>query len=316
MAERMGFAASLDRVASLTPTLRRFVLRAQTAPFPPVSPGSYAALEFGNEGRTYKNAYSIVDRSEDGRELTVIVRRAPQSRGGSVFLHEHGQPGLPVWVGSVANLFPIVKTARRHLLLSAGIGITPFLSYLKKLRSIGADYTLHHFCRPEERAAFEALLDGQDRARVFVHDQLPDEAGLATRLRDESIATHVYFCGPEGFMKWVEDTTHRLGFAVGKVHSEHFFVPEGGRPFEVILARSGRRVAVGSEETLLEALEQAGVDAPCMCRGGACGACAVTVLDGQPDHRDHVLTEAERASGNIILTCVSRAKTDMLTLDL
>lgn len=316
MAERMGFPAFIERVEGLTSTLRRFVLRTEKQTFPPVSPGSYAALEFGDGEKVYKNAYSIVERSKDGRELTVIVRLAPQSRGGSRFLHEKGRPELPVWVGSVANLFPIVKTARRHLLLSAGIGITPFLSYLRKLRSIGADYTLHHFCRAEERPAFEALLADQDQARVSVHTALPFEAGLADWLQDEAIATHVYFCGPEGFMKWVEETTHRCGFAPEKVHSEHFFVPEGGRPFEVILARSGRKIAVKADETLLEALEQADVDAPCMCRGGACGACAVTVLDGQPDHRDHVLTEAERASGNVILTCVSRAKTDTLTLDL
>ena len=300
----------------LTPTLRRFVLRAQGWRFPVLSAGSHVLLGFGGPERVFKNAYSIVSRKDDGSEIVIIVRRAPQSRGGSVFLHEQGREGLPVTILGTANLFPIMRRARRHVLLSAGIGITPFLAYLETLRAGGMDYVLHHFCRPEEREAFESLLHGQDSARVHIHDQLPEAAGLREQLANQPITTHVYYCGPEGFMDWVAGAVRAVGFVPGKIHSEHFFVPEGGQPFDVVLARSGRTVNVGADETLLEALEAADLNPPCMCRGGACGACAVTVLDGQPDHRDHVLTEAERTAATTILTCVSRAKTQTLTLDL
>lgn len=316
MVERSGYPAVIATVDVLTPTLRKFVLVAQGGRFPAVSAGSHVVLGFGDAARRYKNAYSVVSATPDGRELSVIVRRAPQSRGGSVFLHDKAQDGTPITVLSSANLFPVVKKARRHLLLSAGVGITPFLAHARALETAGADYTLHHFCRPEEKPAFEALLASLLPARIFIHDRPPEDVGMKQRMAEENIATHLYFCGPEGFMNWVEQTAAQLGFAAAKVHSEHFFVPEGGQPFTVVLAGSGQTIEVAGDETLLEALENAGVDAPCMCRGGACGACALEVLDGVPEHRDHVLTEQEKAEGRTILTCVSRARTDTLTLNL
>lgn len=316
MVERSGYPAVIAEVEVLTPTLRKFVIAAQGTRFPAVSAGSHVVLGFGDASRRYKNAYSVVSATPDGRELSVIVRRAPQSRGGSAFLHDQAQDGTPVTVLSSANLFPVVKTARRHLMLSAGVGITPFLAHARALEAEGADYTLHHFCRPEEKPAFEALLATLPPGRIFIHDRPPEDAGMRERMAAEGIATHLYFCGPEGFMGWVKQAADALGFVAAKVHSEHFFVPEGGRPFTAVLARSGERIEVAGDETLLEALERSGVDAPCMCRGGACGACALEVLDGVPEHRDHVLSEQEKAEGRTILTCVSRARTDTLTLNL
>ena len=116
-------------------------------------------------------------------------------------------------------------------------------------------------------------------------------------------------------MQAVAETACRLGWPENAVHQESFASAAGGRPFTVYLARSGRTIHVNDAQTLLEALEGAGIEAPCLCRGGACGLCLLPVIDGEPDHRDHVLSAQEQSEGRIIATCVSRAKSDHLTLD-
>ncbi|GBQ58988.1 PDR/VanB family oxidoreductase [Komagataeibacter swingsii] len=312
-----GYAATISSVDVVAPALRRFVVSRTKGAFPAISPGSHGVFAFGNGQRTWKNAYSIVNRSEDGRALEIIVRRAEPTRGGSDFLYRHGGPGLNVSVLGISNLFPIVRTGRRHIMISAGIGITPFLSYMTEMRKDGMDYALHHYTRPEEADAFRAMLSPCDPSRVRVHEGRQEAvASLRMLLAREPVASHLYVCGPGGFMEWVRQTAATVGYAATKIHSERFISPAGGRVFEVMLARSGKTITVGADETLLEALENAGIDAPCLCRGGACGMCRVGVINGRPDHRDHVLTGAERDSGDVMLTCVSRSLSPTLTLDL
>ncbi|NVN09680.1 PDR/VanB family oxidoreductase [Nguyenibacter vanlangensis] len=308
-------AARIAVIDVLAPALRRFVLTASDRPFPPVSAGSHAVLAFGDETRRWKNPYSIVNAAEDGSSLTVIIRREESARGGSAFLHDRAMVGMRVDVASIGNLFPIVRTARRHLMVSGGIGITPFLAYIEALERIGADYVLLHVCRPDERAAFANLLPDGLKGDVRIH------AGrraldLPALLAAQPVGTRLYACGPDGFMDHVATCARQVGFPDMKIHLERFSAAAGGAAFTVTLARDGRRIAVGADQTLLEALEAAGVDVPSLCRGGACGMCRVRVLDGRPDHRDHVLTKAERMAGTEILTCVSRTMGATLTLDL
>ncbi|GCE82566.1 PDR/VanB family oxidoreductase [Komagataeibacter diospyri] len=312
-----GYAATISSVDMVAPALRRFVLSCTKGTFPAISPGSHGIFAFGNEHRIWKNAYSIVNRSEDGKTLEIIVRRAEPSRGGSDFLYRHGKPGLNVSVISISNLFPIFRTGRRHLMISAGIGITPFLSYMTEMQKSGMDYALHHYTRPEETSAFKAILSPYDQSRIRVNEGRQNAvSSLSMLLEREPITSHLYVCGPDSFMEWVRQTAAEAGYVTAKVHSERFVSPAGGRVFEVRLARSGKTITVGTDETLLEALENAGIAAPCLCRGGACGMCRVAVIDGRPDHRDHVLTADERDGGNVILTCVSRSLSPTLTLDL
>jgi len=117
-------------------------------------------------------------------------------------------------------------------------------------------------------------------------------------------------------MNAVTRTARQLGWPENSIHQESFGAAAGGEPFIVRLSQSQKTIQVGGTQSLLEALESAGVDAPCLCRGGACGVCLVPVIDGEPDHRDHVLSDAEKAEGRLIATCVSRAKSGSLVLDL
>lgn len=107
----------------------------------------------------------------------------------------------------------------------------------------------------------------------------------------------------------------QLGFPETAIHRESFGATRGGEPFAVRLAQSQKTIHVGETQSLLEALEGAGVEVPCLCRGGACGVCLLPVIDGEPEHRDHVLSDAEKAEGRLIATCVWRAKSSSLVLD-
>lgn len=293
---------------ALSSTLRHFVLEhARGGTLPPAPPGAHVLLTLHTPARIRRNAYSLV---ATGAHYEIIVRQVTASRGGSEFLHTAAAPGHETTMGLPQNLFPVAPLARRHLLLAGGIGVTPFLSYLQAL---GNACELHQFCRPEDSEAFTALLaPWRKRAHLHTHRAALD---LPALLAGQDLGTHLYVCGPEPFMAHVAETAHRLGWPAAKVHRESFGHVSGGDPFSVTLARSGRGVAVDGESTLLEALEAAGIDAPCLCRGGVCGQCRVAVLAGLPDHRDMVLSAEERAAGDCILTCVSRARTP-LVLDL
>lgn len=308
-----------SRIASveiLSAGLKRFVIeRVDAGRYPAASPGAHVVLTLNGPGRRWKNAYSLISLPELNRRLEIIVRRVPGSRGGSAHMHELLQPGDAVDVTGPANLFPIHRPARRHLLISAGVGLTPFLSYLPVLRRDGLDVMLHQLCRPDDAAAFERLLEPYAGPQVQLH-RARISLDLPQVLSEEGLATHLYVCGPESFMQAVTEAARDAGWPPAKMHLEKFGAAAGGAPFLAVLARSNRQIEVGPEQTLLEAIEAAGIDAPCLCRGGACGQCRLGVLEGVPDHRDHVLDEEERRRGDAIMSCVSRARGDRLVLDL
>jgi ferredoxin-NADP reductase len=237
------------------------------------------------------------------------VRRTAHSRGGSAILHESVREGDVLAMDTPQNLFPIPRLARAHVLLAAGIGVTPFLAYLPALSRAGIPVALHLFCRPDEAAAFRALVG--DRATLHT-----TRTPFADLLGRHPVGAHVSVCGPTGFMDDATRAAIGCGFPPAKIHRESFGGAAPGRPFVAILARHGVRIAVDAETSLLEALEAGGIDAPSLCRGGVCGQCRLAVLAGTPEHRDHVLSQEERARGDCIMSCVSRAASAELVLDL
>lgn len=209
--------------------------------------------------------------------------------------------------------FPIASRARKHLLIGGGIGLTPLLSFLPVLRERRALLEMHQVMTPAEASVAEALLGAYAAGDIKVH------AGRGALMLDEimerqPLGTHVYCCGPQSLMSAVEAAAAAAGWPASGVTRENFSAT-GGKSFIVRLARSGQEVFVGEQETMLEALERVGAPTSSLCRGGACGECRVALLEGTPDHRDHFLTTAERASATSIMPCVSRAKSPTLTID-
>ncbi|HEY1736089.1 MAG TPA: PDR/VanB family oxidoreductase [Methylovirgula sp.] len=302
---------------TIAPSLKSFVLEsADEGELPATGPGAHLRLTLKNGSHAWRNAYSIAATSPDRREYRIIVRRVAHSRGGSAFLHESVWAGQLIEADFPGNLFPMVQIARKHLLVSGGIGITPFLSYLGHLKALGTPFELHHFCRAEEVAIFERLLDDNDSSRIFIHPEAT-QFDLVETLRTQPLGTHLYVCGPAELMDLVIATARAHGWPASKYHSESFGgVHAGGAPFVAILQRAGVEVRVGEDQTLLEAIEAAGLEPSCLCRGGVCGECRTEVIEGTPEHRDHYLDADERATNRAMMICVSRAMGDRIVLDL
>lgn len=305
-------------VVELAPSLKRFSFEpAHGGIFPTPPAGGHVMLTLRDGARVMKNAYSLVSPPAERARYDIIVRLVAQSRGGSAFLHRKVTPGTVLEMASPISLFSLASSAKKHLLIGGGIGITPLLSFLPELKARGARFELHQVATGEEAAVFERLLapyaTGGD---IRVHCGGRSTFDVAALLSRQPLGTHVYVCGPHSLMDAVTGTAFALGWPKGKIHKESFGGDTGGLPFRAVLRKSGLEVEVGENQTLLEAIEAAGVEAPCLCRGGACGQCATPVIEGEVDHRDDFLSAEEKAAGKLVMTCVSRARGPRLVLDL
>jgi ferredoxin-NADP reductase len=216
------------------------------------------------------------------------------------------------------SAFAPVASARHHLLVAGGIGITPMLAHARDAVRWRRDFTLLYGYRPgagahlaELRALCGARLEEHPDVEVFL-------ARIDAALGAAPLGTHLYVCGPPPLMDAVVERAAALGWPDERVHTERFSAAalDPGSPFEARLARSGRRVPVPSGVSLLEALEAEGVPVPNLCRQGVCGECRVPVLAGRPVHRDLFLSEEEKAAADSVMCCVSRATGPHLELDL
>ena len=264
--------------------------------------------------------YSIAsDPAECGRyRLGVLLD--PKSRGGSVAVHAGFHVGQVLEIGRPRNHFPLRLDAGHTLLFAGGIGITPILAMAHALHAAGRSFELHYCGRSAARLAFLEEL-GRFGPRVQVHvDDGPEsqhlhiDTVLATPMADR----HLYVCGPNGFMDFVTHAAQRLGWRENTVHLERFGaeVNTDGAPFTVIAARSNITFEVQPGERIVEGLIAHGIPVRMSCQSGVCGTCITTVIDGMPDHRDHVQTASQKAANRTITVCCSRSKTRRLVLDI
>lgn len=252
----------------------------------------------------------------------VAVKREPASRGGSASMHERVREGDLLPISAPRNTFPIRPEARRHLLLAGGIGMTPLLAMAQALAAQGADFEFCCFARSREHLAFaEALRAPALAAHVRLHfddAEAPEKINLKFLLTHPAQGTHLYVCGPGGFMQAVRSAAAH--WPEEAIHTEYFAPPSSGAgqgsdsPFELVLARRGITVAVAADQTAVAALHDVGIDIPTSCEQGLCGTCVVGCLEGEAEHRDFCLTSAERRQK--IALCCSRAQAGRLVLDL
>jgi len=317
-----GAAKISVTVAEVTPvnelvTRFRFVRR-DGGPMPTFSGGAHTVVEMNDQNRVRRNPYSIMSDPADREGYSISIRRDDSGRGGSLFMHRQVRPGMEMVISNPVNLFALDLRARKHLLLAGGIGITPFLAQIKQLSAMNGNFELHYCVRTPSLASYADELVANYRPRVHLyHDDRGELVDLPALLEGQPLGTHVYVCGPKGMIGWVRKTAAALGWPRESVHHEEFLAPASGKPFEVTLARSNKVIRVGEHQSLLEAIEAAGVEAPYLCRGGACGQCETDVLeyDGTFLHKDHWLTPSQCASGAKIMPCVSRFEGKTLVLD-
>jgi len=268
--------------------------------------------------------YSLCSDPRDRNCYRFAVQREINGRGGSKRIFEGLVPGLELTISRPRNNFPLQDTARRHLLLAGGIGVTPMISMVLELQRQGGDFMLHYCARSPERTAFlETLRPLVENGLVAVHWDGGDPSkglDLRTVLKEPPPGTHLYYCGPPGFMSavaaasahWPGESVHREYFAPV---SEPKFTDGGfGPPFLVKIASTGRIVEVPSDRSVLSVLRDHGIQIEAQCELGVCGTCRTRYLEGEPDHRDFVL-EADEQNREMTVCC-SRSKSLLLVLDL
>jgi len=304
----------VDALEPLADGVLGLVLRdAHGADLPPWEPGAHVDVELGPG---LVRQYSLCGDPADRRAWRIAVLREPRSRGGSSYVHERLATGAELRVDGPRNHFPLLDAAG-YLFIAGGIGITPMLPMIDAAEAAGRSWRLVYGGRRRASMAFLDRLGGHGD-RVSVRPE--DETGLLdldSLLAVPSPGVLVYCCGPEPLLAAVE---RRCGsWPVGSLRVERF-APLPGEfadgDFEVELAQSGRVVPVPAGVSILRAVQDAGVAVLSSCQEGTCGTCETAVVLGRVEHRDSVLTDAERTAGDVMMICVSRALDNRLVLDL
>ena len=291
------------------------------AALPAFSAGSHIDVQLPN-GITRQ--YSLCNDPQETHRYQIGVLRDAASRGGSTAVHDRVQEGDVLTISAPRNHFGLAHEAKKHLLLAGGIGVTPILCMAERLANTGADFALHYATRAPERTAFRQRIAASPFAsRVRFHYDNGDAAqklDLQKLLGQPQAGTHLYVCGPKGFMDAVLNTARAAGWPEAQIHYEFFGAEvaksDSDASFEIKLASSGRIVMVPKDQTVVQALAAAGVDIMISCEQGVCGTCLTRVLEGVPDHKDSYLTPEEQAANDQFTPCCSRSKTPLLVLDL
>ncbi|NTX27897.1 oxidoreductase [Burkholderia pyrrocinia] len=273
--------------------------------------------------------YSLYDLPGEPSRYRIGVLRDPQSRGGSASLHDDVRAGDTLSISAPRNHFALHRGPERSLLFAGGIGITPILGMAQQLARESRPFVMHYCGRSLSRMAFvervQQMSSGDDpHARVHVHvDDGPAAQHLDARaeIGSPSADTHLYVCGPTGFMDHILQTARALGWDEAHLHREYFAAApvepsDEDAPFEIEIHGSGDVIRVGAGQSAAHALLDAGFNLPLSCEQGVCGTCMTRVLAGEPDHRDLYLTDDEKARNDSFMPCCSRAKTARLVLDL
>lgn len=283
------------------------------APLPPVEPGAHLDLLLP---QGVVRQYSLCGGTPGRWRLAVL--HEPDGRGGSTAVHAGLTEGASVGIAGPRNHFAFDPGTAPVLLVGGGIGLTPLVPMATAARSAGLDYTLHVAGHPERLPFVEELL-GEHGEHVVLHrsgleERLDLDAVLAAAAPD----TVVYCCGPQRLLEAAEAAAARHGLTL---HTEHFVPETQGAvlwegDFEVEFTLSGVTATVAPDRSILEVAEENGIFVLSSCQEGTCGTCETPVIDGVVDHRDSILTPAERERGDVMYVCVSRAACPRLVVEL
>lgn len=272
--------------------------------------------------------YSLCNDPVERRRYVVAVLREPGGRGGSVIMHERLCEGDRLAIGGPRNNFHIAEQGvSRHLLLAGGIGVTPMMAMIASLQARGENFLMHYCTKSLEYTAFRDRLAELCRdGRVLLHHDggnPADGLDIAAALADPEPGTHLYYCGPPGFMAAAKEAAAH--WPKGTVHFEYFTAdaapaadvgsaPASDGAFQVRIASSGATFAVPPDKSIVQVLADNGIEVETSCESGLCGTCITKYLEGDVDHRDMVLDDDEQS--DYLTVCCSRSKGPLLVLDL
>lgn len=315
----------LEEVMTLRLTASRYLARNTLAltfedpageRLPAADAGSHVGLRLPN-GMTRQ--YSVLESSDSltQRSYVIGVKLDAQSRGGSRYIHETLRVGDLVRVEAPRNNFPLDEDAEHTVLIAGGIGITPILCMARRLREIGKSPRIYYSCRDREDVAFEEELRTFEGSVIHVDADAGALLDIAALVARAPASAHFYCCGPLPMLAAFEKACASL--PPEQVHVEYFSARSEAAldgNYVVELRRSGKTLSVPRGKTILSVVREAGVAVSYSCEEGVCGACEVGVLEGEPDHRDAILSEPEKAAGKTMMICCSGSKGARLVLDL
>lgn len=292
---------------------------------PPFTAGAHIDVHVGGLIRQY----SLSNDPSERHRYVVGVLYEPDGRGGSKAMHETVHAGDMVKISEPRNNFPLAGRAGHHILLAGGIGVTPMMAMVAELQSRRSKFTLHYCTRSPEKTAFsDQLADLVAEGRVVVHHDGGDPSqglDLKALLAEQDSGTHLYYCGPAGFMQAAENAAAH--WSKGSVHFEYFSVPDepdadapttdapvGDDAFQIKLASSGAVFDVPAEKSIVDVLRDNGIEVDTSCESGLCGTCQTKYLEGEPEHHDLLLDDEEQQE--FVMVCCARSKSPLIVLDL
>jgi vanillate O-demethylase ferredoxin subunit len=308
----------LDEAAGI----RTFELVSNTGdPLPPFEAGAHIDVHIDDR---LCRQYSLCNHPDERHRYVIGVLREPESRGGSRGMHDAVSEGDVLMISAPRNLFPLQSQGNPTLLFAGGIGITPIVCMAEQLHAERADFRLYYCGRSLSRMAFaERIRASAWAASASIHADdgaATQKLELVATLAKADKASHIYVCGPGGFIEAVLAAAEAAGFPPSQVHREYFtaeiHAQDGDMGFDVRLARTGDIDHVERDETVVQALGRHGIVIETSCEQGICGTCLTDVLEGRVDHRDMYLSEQEKEEGKVFLPCCSRSCGGTLVLDL
>ncbi|UGY02512.1 PDR/VanB family oxidoreductase [Bradyrhizobium quebecense] len=294
------------------------IVASEPEKLPPFTAGAHVDLHLPNG---LVRQYSICNDPAEDDLYRFGVLMAGRSRGGSRAVHAL-KAGDMIRIGRPRNHFELVETAKNTLLIGGGIGVTPLMAMSYRLHSIGVPFEFIYCARSRLNAAFHKRLSTAQFAGSvhWCFDKPDGSTGFdLQRLSVPDADTHLYVCGPRGFIDYVVGFANAAGWPQSNIHTEAFepsVASKDDKEFTVVAQRSGKTLKVRSDQTIAQALLEAGIAVTVSCEQGICGTCLVPILDGEPDHRDRYQSELEHATNSFVALCCSRSKSDALVLDI
>ena len=278
------------------------------SPLPKFEAGAHIDVVVAPE---FFRQYSLSGDPADQSKYQIAVLREDDGRGGSALLHRIFQEGRKVFISKPSNHFPLDEHAEKSLLMGGGIGVTPMIAMAHRLHALNKNFELHYSCRNREDAGFlDDLLNMPWKDKVFLHfSSEGSRANLNALFTGYQEGHTVYTCGPDVYMDTVLSSAKRNGFPEDSLKREYFSLPEEpeykNHEFTVTLIKSAKTITVQEDKSIADALLDAGIHIDVKCADGICGVCKCGLISGEVEHRDYVLSKAQRE--NNLITCRSRA---------
>ncbi|MCL7748511.1 PDR/VanB family oxidoreductase [Halalkalibacter alkaliphilus] len=308
----------VSEIVEETPFIKKFTLiPTEENSLPKFSGGSHITTIIQKDKEVIERSYSLTTDPLVTNSYSIAIRRSEQSKGGSTFWHDHVKVGNELHISFPKNHFMLSFAAKHHIFIAAGIGITPFLTMMAELKRKGKSFELHYAARSKELCAFYDFLMKHYSENVHFYFSSEDQRMNTELMKEQKVGSHVYFCGPEEMVTQFTTKAKEYGYPKKNIHFELFAAQDAGpkQPFIVKLAKSKQELFIPEGETLLDVLLKNQIQAPYSCKVGGCGSCQVEVVSGDVDHRDTFLSEEEK-SMNVMMTCVSRANSNCIEINL